>query len=150
MLSAGVPVGLGVDGTASNESGELHTELRNALLITRLGAHREAALTARQALRLGTHGGARVPGRAADTGSLEPGKLADLVLWKLDTLAHASIADPVTALVLGAAAPVTASFVNGRQIVENGRLLHADEDEIARTTRAEARRLARIAAGDRP
>ncbi|KFG09317.1 8-oxoguanine deaminase [Streptomyces scabiei] len=146
MLAAGVPVGLGVDGTASNESGELHTELRNALLINRLGAHREAALTARQALRLGTYGGAQVLGRAAETGSLEAGKLADLVLWKLDTLAHASIADPVSALVLGAAAPVTASFVNGRQIVEHGRLLHVDEDAIARSTREQARRLARIAA----
>ncbi|MEV5163368.1 8-oxoguanine deaminase [Streptomyces werraensis] len=145
MLAAGVPVGLGVDGTASNESGELHTELRNALLINRLGAHREKALTARQALRLGTHGGARVLGRADEIGSLEPGKLADLVLWRMDTLAHASIADPVTALVFGAAAPVTASFVNGRRIVENGRLLTADEDAVARTTRAEARRLARIA-----
>ncbi|MEU0286506.1 8-oxoguanine deaminase [Streptomyces sp. NPDC006147] len=146
MLAAGVPVGLGVDGTASNESGELHTELRNALLVNRLGAHREKALTARQALRLGTHGGARVLGRADEIGSLEPGKLADLVLWRMDTLAHASIADPVTALVLGAAAPVTASFVNGRQIVQNDRLLTADEDAIARTTRAEARRLAGIAA----
>jgi cytosine/adenosine deaminase-related metal-dependent hydrolase len=145
LLKAGVPVGLGVDGTASNESGELHTELRNALLINRLGAHREAALNARQALRLGTYGGAQVLGRAADTGSLEPGKLADLVLWKLDTLAHASIADPVTALVFGAAAPVTASFGGGRQIVENGRLLTVDEDAVARSTRAEAQRLARIA-----
>lgn len=71
MLKAGVPVGLGVDGTASNESGELHTELRNALLINRLGAHREAALNARQALRLGTYGGAQVLGRAAEIGSLE-------------------------------------------------------------------------------
>ncbi|MDO0925079.1 8-oxoguanine deaminase [Streptomyces sp. TG1A-8] len=147
MLAAGVPVGLGVDGTASNESGELHTELRNALLINRLGAHRAAALSARQALRLGTHGGARVLGRAAETGSLEAGKLADLVLWKLDTLAHASIADPVAALVLGAAPPVTASFVNGRQIVEDGHLLTVDEDAVARATRDEARRLARIAAG---
>ncbi|GGJ34302.1 8-oxoguanine deaminase [Streptomyces brasiliensis] len=147
MLAAGVPVGLGVDGTASNESGELHTELRNALLINRLGAHREAALNARQVLRLGTYGGARVLGRSTEIGSLEPGKLADLVLWRLDTVAHASIADPVTALVFGAAAPVTASFVNGRQIVEAGRLLHVDEDEIARSTRAEAQRLARIAAG---
>ncbi|MFI0806987.1 8-oxoguanine deaminase [Streptomyces echinatus] len=146
MLRAGVPVGLGVDGTASNESGELHTELRNALLINRLGAHREAALNARQALRLGTHGGAQVLGRAAQIGSLEPGKLADVVLWKMDTLAHASIADPVTALVFGAAAPVTASFVNGRQIVENGRLLTVDEDALATTTREEAQRLARIAA----
>ncbi|GAA0631141.1 8-oxoguanine deaminase [Streptomyces thermocarboxydovorans] len=146
LLAAGVPVGLGVDGTASNESGELHTELRNALLINRLGPHREAALTARQALRLGTHGGAQVLGRAGEIGSLEPGKLADLVLWRMDTLAHSSIADPVTALVLGAPAPVTASFVGGRQIVENGRLLTADEDTIARTTRTEAQRLARIAA----
>ncbi|MBT3162634.1 8-oxoguanine deaminase [Streptomyces sp. Vc74B-19] len=146
MLAAGVPVGLGVDGTASNESGELHTELRNALLVNRLGAHREKALTARQALRLGTYGGARVLGRADEIGSLEPGKLADLVLWRMDTLAHASIADPVTALVLGAAAPVTASFVNGRQIVEDNRLLTADEDAVARTTRAEAKRLAGIAA----
>ncbi|MER7742747.1 8-oxoguanine deaminase [Streptomyces sp. NPDC096538] len=146
MLAAGVPVGLGVDGTASNESGELHTELRNALLVNRLGAHREKALTARQALRLGTYGGARVLGRADEIGSLEPGKLADLVLWRMDTLAHASIADPVTALVLGAAAPVTASFVNGRQIVEDNRLLTADEDAVARTTRAEAKRLTGIAA----
>ncbi|MFK0119922.1 8-oxoguanine deaminase [Streptomyces sp. NPDC090994] len=146
LLAAGVPVGLGVDGTASNESGELHTELRNALLVHRLGAHREKAMNARQALRLGTFGGAQVLGRAAETGSLEPGKLADLVLWRMDTLAHASIADPVTALVFGAAAPVTASFAHGRQIVEDGRLLTVDEDAIARSTRDEARRLARIAA----
>ncbi|MEE1753828.1 8-oxoguanine deaminase [Streptomyces sp. SP18CS02] len=147
MLRAGVPVGLGVDGTASNESGELHTELRNALLINRLGAHREAALNARQALRLGTYGGAQVLGRADQIGSLEAGKLADLVLWKIDGIGHSSIADPVTAIVFGAAAPVTASFVNGEQIVENNRLLTVDEDAIARSARDEARRLARIAAG---
>jgi cytosine/adenosine deaminase-related metal-dependent hydrolase len=64
----------------------------------------------------------------------------------MDTLAHASIADPVTALVFGAAAPVTASFVGGKQIVDNGRLVAVDEDEIARSTREEAQRLARIAA----
>ncbi|NDZ79261.1 MULTISPECIES: 8-oxoguanine deaminase [unclassified Streptomyces] len=146
MLKAGVPVGLGVDGTASNESGELHTELRNALLINRLGAHREAALNARQALRLGTYGGAQVLGRASEIGSLEPGKLADLVLWKMDTLAHASIADPVTALVFGAAAPVTLSLVNGKPVVEDNHLTTVDEDAIARSTRDEARRLAQIAA----
>ncbi|MFR9675570.1 8-oxoguanine deaminase [Streptomyces sp. TR06-5] len=146
MLAAGVPVGLGVDGTASNESGELHTELRNALLINRLGSHREKALNARQALRLGTYGGARVLGREAEIGSLEPGKLADLVLWKLDGLAHASIADPVAALVLGAPAPVTLSLIDGRPVVEQGRLTTADEDAIARSTRDEAARLTRIAA----
>lgn len=147
MLKAGVPVGLGVDGTASNESGELHTELRNALLINRLGAHREAALNARQALRLGTFGGAQVLGRSTQIGSLEPGKLADLVLWKIDGIGHSSIADPVTAIIFGAAAPVTLSLVNGRPIVEDGRLLHVDEDAIARSAREEAQRLARIAAG---
>ncbi|MEU1019694.1 8-oxoguanine deaminase [Streptomyces sp. NPDC005898] len=147
MLRAGVPVGLGVDGTASNESGELHTELRNALLINRLGPHREAALNTRQALRLGTYGGAQVLGREREIGSLEPGKLADLVLWKTDGIGHASMADPVAALVLGAPAPVTLSLVNGSPVVEHGRLLHADEDAIARSTRDEAQRLARIAAG---
>ncbi|WP_405793379.1 8-oxoguanine deaminase [Streptomyces sp. NBC_01506] len=146
MLKAGVPVGLGVDGTASNESGELHTELRNALLINRLGAHRESALTARHALRLGTYGGAQVLGRADQLGSIEAGKLADLVLWKLDTLAHSSIADPVIALVFGAAAPVALSLVNGHTVVEDNHLTTVDEDAIARSTRAEAQRLARIAA----
>ncbi|MCX5400656.1 8-oxoguanine deaminase [Streptomyces sp. NBC_00102] len=147
MLAAGVPVGLGVDGTASNESGELHTELRNALLVNRLGPHRHRALTSRQALRLGTHGGARVLGRGDQTGSLEAGKLADLVLWRMDTLAHASIADPVAALVLGAAAPVTLSLVGGRPVVENGRLTTVDEDAVAAATRAEARRLAELGLG---
>ncbi|MCA1221738.1 8-oxoguanine deaminase [Streptomyces sp. 8L] len=146
MLAAGVPVGLGVDGTASNESGELHTELRNALLVNRLGAHREAALTTRRALRLGTYGGAQVLGRARDIGSIEVGKLADLVLWRMDTLAHSSIADPVAALVLGAPAPVTLSMVGGRSVVEDGRLTGVDEDAVARSARGQAQRLARIAA----
>ncbi len=145
MLGSGVPVGLGVDGTASNESGELHTELRNALLINRVG-HGEDAMTVRQALRLGTYGGAQVLGRAQETGSLEAGKLADLVLWKLDGLGHSTIDDPVAALVLGAAAPITLSLVNGRPVVEDGHLTTADEDDIARGARDQAHRLARIAA----
>jgi cytosine/adenosine deaminase-related metal-dependent hydrolase len=149
MLAAGVPVGLGVDGTASNESGELHTELRNALLINRLGSHREAALNARQALRLGTFGGAQVLGRAAEIGSLEAGKVADLVLWKLDGLGHSTIADPVAALVFGAAAPVTLSLVGGNPVVEKGQLTGVDEDAVARGAREQARRLARIAADAR-
>ncbi|GAA2927709.1 8-oxoguanine deaminase [Streptomyces enissocaesilis] len=146
MLKAGVPVGLGVDGTASNESGELHTELRNALLINRLGAHREAALNARQALRLGTYGGAQVLGRGDQIGSLEAGKLADLVMWKIDGLGHSTIADPVTAIVFGAAAPVTLSLVDGKPVVEDNHLTTVDEDAIARTTRDESQRLARIVA----
>ncbi|MGK5638982.1 8-oxoguanine deaminase [Streptomyces sp. URMC 126] len=147
LLAAGVPVGLGVDGTASNESGELHTELRNSLLVHRLAGGAEA-LTVRQVLRMATYGGARVLGRADELGSLEPGKLADLVLWRLDGLGHSTVADPVAALVLGPPAPVTLSLVHGRAVVEDGRLVTADEDAIARAARAEARRLERIAAGD--
>jgi cytosine/adenosine deaminase-related metal-dependent hydrolase len=146
LLAAGVPVGLGVDGTASNESGELGTELRCALLINRLGAHREKALSARQALRLGTYGGACVLGRGQEIGSIEAGKLADLALWKLDGVLHSSIADPVAALVFGAAAPLTLLLVNGKPVVEGGHLVNVDEDAIARSTRAEAQRLAKIAA----
>jgi cytosine/adenosine deaminase-related metal-dependent hydrolase len=144
LLAAGVPVGLGVDGGASNESGELHTELRNALLLGR-ARHGAGSLNARQVLRLGTYGGAQVLGRAEDIGSIEPGKLADLALWKLDTLAHASIADPVAALVLGAPAPLTLLLVNGRPVVEESRLTAVEEDAVARITRDEARRLARVA-----
>ncbi|EMF00760.1 8-oxoguanine deaminase [Streptomyces mobaraensis NBRC 13819 = DSM 40847] len=147
LLAAGVPVGLGVDGTASNESGELHTELRNSLLVHRLSSG-AGALTARQSLRMATYGGARVLGRADELGSLEPGKLADLVLWRLDGLGHSTVADPVAALVLGPPAPVTLSLVHGRPVVENGRLVTADEDGIARAARTESRRLARIAAGE--
>ncbi|GAB2588809.1 8-oxoguanine deaminase [Streptomyces capparidis] len=144
MLAAGVPVGLGVDGTASNETGELHTELRNALLMHRLKGG-EKAMDVRQALRLGTHGGARVLGREDEIGSLEPGKLADLALWRLDGLGHSTIADPVAALVLGAPAPLTLLLVGGREVVEDGRLTTVDEDAVARTARDQARRLARLA-----
>ncbi|WP_030265485.1 8-oxoguanine deaminase [Streptomyces sp. NRRL B-24484] len=130
MLKAGVPVGLGVDGTASNESGELGTELRNALLINRLHG-RPDALTARQALRLGTMGGARVLGRQNEIGSIEPGKLADLALWKVDGVMHSSIADPVAALTMGALPPLAVLFVNGNAVVEKGVLTTVDEDRIA-------------------
>ncbi|MGC0418726.1 8-oxoguanine deaminase [Embleya sp. AB8] len=139
LLAAGVPVGLGVDGAASNESGELGAELRNALLIARLRGG-PAALTVRQSLRLGTMGGAKVLGREHEIGSLEPGKLADLAMWRLDGVSHAGLADPVAALVLGAAAPLTLLLVNGREVVEQGALSRVDEEEIARNvTRAVTR-----------
>ena len=142
MLKAGVPVGLGVDGTASNESGELGTELRNALLINRLGANRPDALTGRGALRLGTMGGARVLGRQAEIGSIEVGKLADLALWKVDGVLHSSIADPVAALTLGALPPLSLLLVNGRAVVEQGLLTTVNEDRIAKAAADAARELA--------
>ncbi|MFD1830871.1 8-oxoguanine deaminase [Streptomyces desertarenae] len=148
LLEAGVPVGLGVDGAASNEAGDLRTELRNALLVARLGPRRQQALTVRRALRMGTREGARVLGRAGEIGSLEPGGLADLVLWRLDGLGHSTIADPVAALVLGPPAPVALSLVGGRPVVEDGRLVGVDEEGVARRAREQARRLARRAGAE--
>ncbi|MFI6443904.1 8-oxoguanine deaminase [Kitasatospora sp. NPDC050543] len=141
MLKAGVPVGLGVDGTASNESGELGTELRNALLINRLHG-RPDALTARSSLRLGTMGGARVLGRQNEIGSIEVGKLADLALWKVDGIMHSSIADPVAALTLGALPPLALLLVNGNAVVEKGNLTTVNEDRIAQDCARAAKELA--------
>jgi len=144
LLEAGAPVGLGVDGAASNEAGQLGPELRQALLAARLrgGA---AALTARQALELGTIGGARCLGREDELGSLEQGKLADVALWRVDGLGHADIADPVAALVLGPPAPVELLLVGGRVVVERGELRTGSEQEIARQARAASRRLLSLA-----
>jgi cytosine/adenosine deaminase-related metal-dependent hydrolase len=145
LLAAGVPVGLGVDGSASNESGELSTELRQALLTSRLRAGPDA-LTARQALRLGTMGGARLLGREREIGSIEVGKLADLAVWRLDGIAHAGIADPVAGLVLASAPPLSLLLVNGREVVRDGVVRTVDEAEVAGAARAAAARLAGRAA----
>jgi cytosine/adenosine deaminase-related metal-dependent hydrolase len=140
LLAAGAPVGLGVDGAASNEAGQLGPELRQALLVARLRGG-PAALTARQALALGTAGGARCLGRAGELGSLEPGKLADVALWRLDGLGHADVADPVAALVLGPPAPLELLLVGGRSVVVAGELRTGSEEEIARDAQAASRRL---------
>jgi cytosine/adenosine deaminase-related metal-dependent hydrolase len=140
LVRAGTPVGLGVDGAASNESGALAVEMRQALLGARL-AGGPAAITARQALALGTIEGARCLGRDDELGSLEPGKLADVALWRLDGLDHAGIGDPVAALVLGAPRPVDALLVGGRAIVEGAELRTGDVDEIAAGIAGQSRRL---------
>jgi cytosine/adenosine deaminase-related metal-dependent hydrolase len=138
MLDAGVRVGLGVDGSASNERGDLLLEVKQALLVAR-GRGGPAALTAREALRLGTRGGAAVL-RRADLGSLEPGKRADLAVWRLDGLELAGALDPVAGLVLSAPHGVDRLVVGGEDVVRDGRLVRADEEEIAREHRAQARR----------
>ena len=130
LLAAGAPVGLGVDGSASNESGRMVDELHQALLAARFRGG-PLALTARQSLRLATMGGARCLGREIELGSLEVGKLADLALWRVDGLPGAGIADPVTTLVFGAPA-LERLFVGGREIVRDGTLLTADADVLAR------------------
>ena len=140
LVDAGVRVGLGVDGSASNERGDLFFEVKQALLVAR-GRGGPAALTAREALRLGTRGGAAVL-RRDDIGSLEPGKRADLAVWRTDGLELAGATDPVAGLVLSAPHRVHRLFVGGQEVVRDGRLVRADEDEIARHHRAQARRFA--------
>ena len=141
LVAAGAPVGLGVDGAASNESGALNAELREALLFARLAGGPDA-LTAREALELATIHGARCLGRDGDLGSLEPGKLADVALWRLDGLAHAGIDEPVAALVLGAPQPVDTLLVGGRPVVEGAELRTADEAQITSEIARESQRLA--------
>lgn len=140
LRDAGVPVGLGVDGAASNEASSMLEEVRHAALFARArGGPRE--LSVRDALRLGTTGGAAVLGRQDEIGSLEPGKLADLALWRLDTLAHVDIADPVAALVLGSPPPLELLLVDGRPVVEQDRLITVDEQDVAADVLSASRRL---------
>jgi cytosine/adenosine deaminase-related metal-dependent hydrolase len=140
LLDAGVPVGLGVDGAASQEAGQLGAELRQALYAARLRGG-PAALTAREALAIGTIGGARCLGRAGELGSLEVGKLADIALWRLDGLGHAGIDDPVAALVFGPPADLRLLLVGGEPVVERGHLSTVDEESLARGLRAAHRKL---------
>ncbi|MGH3000667.1 MAG: amidohydrolase family protein, partial [Gaiellaceae bacterium] len=140
MLDAGVRVGLGVDGSASNERSDLLFDVKQALLVAR-GRGGPTAMTVRDALRIGTRGGAAVLGQA-DIGSIEPGKRADLAVWRTDGLELAGADDPVAGLVLSAPHRVDRLYVGGEEVVRDGRLLRADEDEIAREQRAQARRFA--------
>ncbi len=140
MVQRGVRVGLGVDGSASNERSDLFLEVKQALLVAR-GRHGPEAMTAREALHLATRGGASVL-RRTDIGSLEPGKRADVAVWSLEGLELAGAADPLAGLVFSAPHRVDRLFVGGEEIVREGHLVRADESEIARQHRAQARRFA--------
>jgi cytosine/adenosine deaminase-related metal-dependent hydrolase len=129
LLDAKAVVGLGVDGSASNESGRMIDELHQALLAARY-AGGPLALSARDCLRMATMGGARCLGRDTELGSLEPGKLADLALWRVDGLPGAGIQDPIATLVFGATA-LEHLLVGGHQIVAGGGLRTADAAELA-------------------
>ncbi|HWB21586.1 MAG TPA: 8-oxoguanine deaminase [Gaiellaceae bacterium] len=139
MLDAGVKVGLGVDGSASNERSDLFYEVKQALLVAR-GVGGGAAMSAREALRLATRGGAAVLGRT-DIGSLEPGKRADLAIFRTDGLELGGAADPVGGLVLSGPHRVDRLIVGGVDVVRGGSLVQADEQEIAREHRIQAKRL---------
>ncbi|MEM5517695.1 8-oxoguanine deaminase [Henriciella sp. AS95] len=125
MLSAGVPIGLGVDGSASNDAGHLLLEARQAMLLQRV-ANGADAMSARAALHLATRGGAEMLGRS-DCGTLEAGKRADLTVWDTTGLQTAGAWDPIAALVL--CAPVSARhvYVDGKAIVVDGHL-NGDDD----------------------
>lgn len=140
MLDAGVNVGLGVDGSASNDSGHLLLEARQSLLLQRVqnGAN---AMSAREALMVATRQGAQVLGRA-DCGQLVPGKRADLVVWPMDGVEAAGTWDPVAALILSGPFRAKHVFVEGRAIVRDGRLANADLKEIIDTNNRLARALA--------
>jgi len=141
LLDAGVPVGLGVDGSASNEDSALRDEVAAATWFARATGG-PGAMTVREAVELGTLGGARVLGRAGEIGSLEPGKLADLALWRVDGPPHAGIADPVAALVLGPQPPLELLLVNGRTVVERDRVVTVDERQATEAARQASQKLA--------
>jgi 8-oxoguanine deaminase len=139
MLDAGVTVGLGVDGSASNDANDLGQEVKQAVLTARVrdGA---GAMSARAALALATRGGARCLGRE-DIGSIEVGKTADLAFFDVSGLEVAGgHSDLVTALVLGSLRPDTV-IVHGRPIVRGGQLVNADARDLARKLNASSSRL---------
>ena len=148
LLRAGAGVGLGVDGPASSEASTVAGELRQAMLTARLrGDDGPTALSARQALWLGTRGGARCLGREDQIGALRPGMLADIALWRLDTLAYDAAAygdaaspDPVAAL-MGGPAPLELLLVGGKPVVERGELRTADVTAATLNVRLARKRL---------
>ena len=126
LLDKGVPVGLGVDGSASNDSGHLLAEARMAMLVARANQD-PAGLTAREALSIATRGGAKVLGRSDDIGSIEVGKSADFIAFNVDTLAFAGAHhDIVAALVFCTPPTVDYSVINGKVVVSEGQLTTVD------------------------
>ncbi len=130
MRTAGVTVGLGVDGSASNDGAHMMGEARQALLLARVG-YGPAAMTAREALEIATLGGAKVLNRS-DVGALKPGMAADVVAFDLRGIEHAGAwHDPVAALVFSAPTRAAYTMVNGKIVVREGRLMTVDERMLA-------------------
>ena len=140
MRQAGVPVGLGVDGSASNDGAHMLGEARQALLLQRVG-HGPAAMTAREALEIATLGGAQVLGRD-DIGALAPGMSADLVAFDMRGVTHAGAGhDLVAALVFCHAVDVAVSVINGRVRVREGQLVDVELAPLLERHRGLARDL---------
>ncbi len=123
MRDAGVPVGLGVDGSASNDAGNLVAEARQAMLLQRV-ARGADAMSAREALEIATRGGADILGRP-DCGRLAVGKRADIAIWDMSGIEAAGSWDPA-ALLLAGPTTVRDLFVEGREVVRNGKVITVD------------------------
>ncbi|RJL18078.1 8-oxoguanine deaminase [Paracoccus siganidrum] len=141
MRDGGVRVGLGVDGSASNDAADLMGEARQAMLLQRV-ANGADAMSAREALEIATLGGAQVLGRADHLGSIEPGKRADLALWDARALPMAGGWDPVAALVLCGPHRVRHLIVEGRQVVRDQVLTTLDAAQLGREVASAVARLA--------
>jgi 8-oxoguanine deaminase len=147
---AGVNVGLGVDGSASNDGSHLLAEARNAMLVSRVkegltgyslsADPNRKLMTAREALYLGTRGGAAVLGRK-DIGSLEPGKCADFFAVDLNRIQFTGMHDPVSAIVFGQSVNVDYTVVNGKFVVKEGQLVTVDEKKLIEKHNKAAKRL---------
>ena len=140
MRDAGVRVGLGVDGSASNDAGNLVGEARMAMLLQRV-ANGADAMSAREALEIATLGGAQVLGRT-DCGALAPGMCADVAIWDMRGIETAGAWDPVAALTLCGPNRVRDLFVDGRQVVKDGRVATVDLPRVIEDQTRLARQLA--------
>ena len=140
MRDAGVKVGLGVDGSASNDAGNLVQEARQAMLLQRV-ARGADAMGAREALEIATLGGARVLGRT-DCGVLAPGKRADLAIWDVSGIEAAGAWDRVASLIFCGPTRVRDLFVEGRAVVRDGRMVTIDLPRVIERQNSLARRLA--------
>ncbi len=142
MRRAGVRVGLGVDGSASNDGGHIIAEARQAMLLARVGAQDAAIMTAREALEIGTLGGASVLGRD-DVGVLAPNMAADFIAINLNRLGYAGgMHDPVAAVILCTPITVDYSVINGRVIVREGQIASLDFDMMIERQNRHALQLA--------
>ncbi len=141
MLERGVPVGLGVDGSASNDSSDMLGEARQALLLQRV-KYGSAGLTAGEAMHIATAGGARILG-FEEAGEIAEGRLADIALFDVMKLEYAgALSDPLAALLFsGYNHGVDHLIVNGRQVVRHGLLVRADEEMIRRNALSACERM---------
>nr|WP_313409007.1 TRZ/ATZ family hydrolase [Pseudomonas sp.] len=144
LWQAGVNVAVGTDGAASNNDLDLLSETRTAALLAKAVAGSATALNAHSALRMATLNGARALGLETQTGSLEPGKLADVVAFDLSGLAQQPIYDPVSQLIYASGRDcVKHLWVGGKQLLDDGRLTRMDEGELIAKARAWGEKIAR-------